>query len=111
MPSGPSSTGLVLPSRRDVLAGGGAFFALGSSVHTARRSQARKRIGFVDDNLENFHANTFLQLARGPLQSRGFVIAGCTGLNEAAGRTWAEKNGVPYLADVKALNGAVDAFM
>ena len=98
------------PSRRDVLAGGAALFSL-DPRRLEMSMQAGTRIGFVDDNLENFHANTFLRLARGPLASRGFVIAGCTGLNETAGRAWAEKNGVPYLPDVKALDATVDAFM
>jgi predicted dehydrogenase len=75
------------------------------------RAQARTRIGFVDDNLENYHANTFLTLLRGPLQSRGFTVTGCTGLQEAAGRAWATKNNVPYVADVTTLNQSVDAFM
>lgn len=109
MPTGPSSTGLDGPSRRTVLLAGAALFVAGGRDVAAR--QGSRRIGFVDDNLENFHANTFLQLARGPLQPRGFVIAGCTGLNEAAGRAWADKNSVPYMTDVKALDAAVDAFM
>ena len=40
---------------------------------------AGKRIGFVDLNLDNYHANVFLQALRGPLLSRGFTVAGATG--------------------------------
>ena len=55
-----------------------------------------RRIGFVDDHLDNYHANVFLQALRGPLKERGFTVTGCTGLKEPDGRAWAEKNAVPY---------------
>jgi predicted dehydrogenase len=99
------------PTRRDVLAAGASAFAWSAAGARTAARQSGTRIGFVDDNLENFHANTFLQLARGPLADRGCVIAGCTALNEPAGRAWAAKNNVPYMADATTLNAAVDAFM
>ncbi len=70
-----------------------------------------KRIGFVDDNLENFHANVYLKLLRNELQHRCFVVAGCTGMRPRAGRKWAEANGVPWFPDAAGLNEAVDCFM
>lgn len=70
-----------------------------------------KRIGFVDNNLENYHANVYLSAIRKELVGRGFTVAGCYGLQEEAGRQWAEKNGVPYFASAVALNKAVDAYM
>ena len=76
-----------------------------------RSSNNGRRIGFVDDNLGNYHANVFLKALREPLKERGFVVAGCTGLQEAPGRAWAEKNSVPYFNSVAALNDAVDFFM
>ncbi len=33
-----------------------------------------KKIGFVDDDLDNFHANTYLDAIRGPLLSRGWQV-------------------------------------
>lgn len=70
-----------------------------------------KRIGFVDDNLENFHANVYLKLLRNELKHRGFVVAGCTGLRPRAGRKWAEANGVAWFSNADGLNEAVDCFM
>ena len=74
-------------------------------------SRREKRIGFVDDNLENFHANVYLKLLRNELQHRCFVVAGCTGMRPRAGRKWAEANGVPWFPDAAGLNEAVDCFM
>ncbi len=73
--------------------------------------EGQKRIGFVDDNLENFHSNVYLKLLRNELKHRGFVVAGCTGMRPKAGRTWAEANGVPYFSDTAALNEAVDTYV
>ena len=70
-----------------------------------------KQIGLVDFKLDNFHANTYLALIRKELSNRGFTVAGCYGLEEAAGRQWAEKNGVPYFDSVKKLDKAVDYYM
>lgn len=70
-----------------------------------------KRIGFVDFKLDNFHANTYLAAIRKELSSRGFTVAGCYSLEEATGRQWAEKNGVPYFNSVAKLDKAVDNFM
>ena len=70
-----------------------------------------KRIGFVDDNLENFHANVYLKLLRNELKHRGFVVAGCTGLRPRAGRKWAEANGVAWFSNADGLSEAVDCFM
>jgi predicted dehydrogenase len=72
---------------------------------------AGRRIGFVDDNLNNYHANVFLQALRGPLQARGFTLAGCLALQGSAGRAWAEKNQAPYFGSEAALNDAVDFYM
>lgn len=69
------------------------------------------RIGFVDLDLDNYHANVFLQALRGPLASRGFNAAGATGLRLAESRGWAEKNKVPFFDSAAALNDAVDFFM
>src|SRR5688572_22297447 len=72
---------------------------------------APRRIGFVDLNLDNYHANVFLQALRGPLESRGFVVAGATGTKLPESRAWAEKNRVPFFQNDAALNDAVDFFM
>lgn len=88
-------------------------FALGALTFQARAAEPStpKRIGFVDLNLENYHANVFLQALRGPLASRGFTVAGCTGTKTVESRAWAEKNNVPYFSSDADLNAAVDFFM
>jgi predicted dehydrogenase len=70
-----------------------------------------RRIGFVDLNLDNYHANVFLQALRGPLAARGFTVAGAIGAKTAESRAWAEKNRVPFFDTAAALNAAVDFFM
>jgi predicted dehydrogenase len=70
----------------------------------------KKRIGFVDYRLENFHANVFLKILRQDLKDRGFEVAGCYALDAQDGQTWAQKNQVPYFASVEALNKQVDYF-
>lgn len=70
-----------------------------------------KRIGFVDFKLDNFHANTYLAAIRKELSGRGFSVAGCYSLEEATGRQWADKNGVPYFDSVAKLDKAVDYYM
>src|SRR5688572_26946412 len=73
-------------------------------------SNAARRIGFVDLNLDNYHANVFLQALRGPLKERGFTLVGATGTKTAESRAWAEKNQVPFF-DNDSLNAAVDFYM
>jgi predicted dehydrogenase len=70
-----------------------------------------KRIGFIDLNLENFHANVFLNALRHELKDRGFSVSGCFGQRETESRQWAEKNQVPYFDTVKALGKVVDFLM
>lgn len=72
---------------------------------------AGRRIGFVDLNLDNYHANVFLQALRGPLASRGFTVTGATGTKIPESRAWAEKNGIPFFESDAELNAAVDFFM
>lgn len=69
-----------------------------------------KQIGFVDFKLDNFHANTYLAAIRKDLIGRGFAVTGCYSLDEASGRPWAEKNGVPYFDSVAKLDKAVDYY-
>ncbi|MDD2707055.1 MAG: hypothetical protein PHV34_03525 [Verrucomicrobiae bacterium] len=70
-----------------------------------------KRIGFVDYNLENYHANVYLKALREELKDLGFEIAGCWGMKAAEGKEWAKKNGVPYHETVESLDAAVDCYM
>src|SRR5262245_40648682 len=77
----------------------------------AAEAPTGRRIGFVDLNLDNYHANVFLQALRGPLATRGFSVTGATGTKTAESRAWSEKNNVPFFDNDTALNAAVDFFM
>ena len=70
-----------------------------------------KRIGFVDYDLENFHANVYLKLLRNELKDRGFTIDGCFGTQQESSRELAEKNEVPYFNSVQELNEAIDHYI
>lgn len=69
-----------------------------------------KRIGFVDDDLNNFHANTYLDALRGPLAERGYEVAGATALQAEGGKAWADEKGVAYYDSIDALAAEVDVF-
>jgi predicted dehydrogenase len=71
---------------------------------------AGKRIGFVDDDLDNFHSRVYLKILREELKARGFTVAGATALQAEKSRTWAKENGLAYFEDVEALGKAVDFF-
>ncbi|TWT93417.1 Oxidoreductase family, NAD-binding Rossmann fold [Botrimarina colliarenosi] len=69
-----------------------------------------QRIGFVDDDLDNFHANTYLAAFRGPLAERGWEVAGVTAQQAEKGKAWAAEKGLPYFDTIEALAATVDAF-
>ncbi|MBV8881498.1 MAG: Gfo/Idh/MocA family oxidoreductase [Planctomycetaceae bacterium] len=71
---------------------------------------APKRIGFVDDNLDNYHARVYLEALRGPLKERGYVVSGATALQHEKSRAWAEKNGLKYYETAAELDKAADVF-
>lgn len=69
-----------------------------------------KRIGFVDDDLNNFHANTYLDAFRGPLAERGYEVTGGFALQGETGKVWAEEKGIAYYSSIEALAAEVDVF-
>lgn len=69
-----------------------------------------KRIGFVDDDLDNFHANTYLSALRGPLASRGWEVVGANALQAEKGAAWASEKGVAYIDTIAGLAADIDAF-
>lgn len=77
----------------------------------ARRKKKGGRIGFVDLDLNNFHANVYLKHLRGGLKSRGFSVAGAWALKEKPSRRWAGENDVPWFDTPEALDEAVDHYM
>lgn len=70
----------------------------------------QKRIGFVDDNLDNYHARVYLEALRGPLKDRGCVVAGATALQHDKSREWAAKNNLEYFDTPAALDKVVDVY-
>lgn len=69
-----------------------------------------QRIGFVDFDIDNFHADVYLKLLRGDLQSRGFTVRGATALQADSSQAWCAQNSVPYYDDVDALDAHVDCY-
>lgn len=69
------------------------------------------RIGFVDYQLNNFHADTYLKLLRGDLADLGFVVTGCTALDVEPSQKWARANDVPWFDTVAALDEHVDFYV
>lgn len=69
------------------------------------------RIGFVDYQLGNFHSNVFLKAYREDLKELGADVAGCWGMDEAAGKKWATDNNVRWYSKPAKLAQEVDALM
>ena len=57
-----------------------------SAAALAVQAGPPKRIGFVDDNLDNYHARVYLEVLRGPLKDRGYVVSGATSLQHDKSR-------------------------
>ena len=68
------------------------------------------RIGFVDYNPDNFHANIFLKILREDLSDRGFTVSGCHALLDSEGKEWSSENEVSYFESPDDLNANVDVF-
>jgi len=75
------------------------------------RHNSGKRIGIVDYQLDNFHANTFLKLLRSSLANRGYSVAGATALERERSQLWARERDLPWFNTVDELNDHVDCFM
>lgn len=85
--------------------------AVSASLNTSKvLPQKAQRIGFVDFDLDNFHANIYLKMFRGPLADRGGVVAGCHAWKVDTAAVWAEANHVPYRQRLSELNQDVDVF-
>ena len=69
-----------------------------------------KRIGFVDDNLDNFHARVYLEALRGPLKDRGFVVSGAFALQQEKSKAWAAKNNLDVFGQIAELDKVSDVF-
>jgi len=74
-------------------------------------TKCERRIGFVDYDADNFHANVYLAALRNQLKPRGFTLSGCTAIKGRTSRAWAKKNKVPYFERPEDLSAHVDFFM
>jgi hypothetical protein len=71
----------------------------------------RKRIAFIDYELANWHADTYLRIFRNELKDREFEVTACHAMREKTGREWAQKNGLRYFADPRELDKNVDCYV
>lgn len=71
----------------------------------------KRKIGLVDYNLDNFHANTYLKLWRSSLAERGYEVAAVTATMQEEGKKWAEENGLPFVDSPTDLDPLVDCFV
>ncbi|HVE40214.1 MAG TPA: Gfo/Idh/MocA family oxidoreductase [Planctomycetota bacterium] len=92
-------------SRREFLAG----VPLAAAAIAAQAAPG-KRIGFVDDNLDNFHARVYLEALRGPLKERGFVVSGAFALQQEKSKAWAAKNNLDVFGQIAELDKVVDVY-
>lgn len=101
---------LPLPlTRRQALATAAGVLA-GLCPVVAKADKPARRIGFVDDNLDNYHARVYLQIIQETLKERGFVVAGATALQAEKSREWAKKQKLDYYDSPADLNKVVDCF-
>ncbi len=95
------------PTRRQALAA-----AVGTALTglPALAQANKRRIGFVDDDLDNYHARVFLQIFRDALQERGFRVSGATALQHDKSRAWAKQQKLDYFESAEQLSKVVDYF-
>lgn len=68
------------------------------------------RIGFIDYRLDIAHANTFANR----IQKRGSAsceLTFCSALDSVSGKLWAEERGIPFVEDIRSMQGQVDGIM
>lgn len=103
-----TNTNAFLTRRQMLAAGAGATLA--GILPTAAAADKPRRIGFVDDSLDNYHSRVYLEIFRGPLKERGFVVTGGTSLQHDKSREWAKKQNLDYFESADKLNEVVDCF-
>jgi len=73
--------------------------------------KSRKRIAFIDYELANWHADTYLRIFRHELKDRGFEVTAGLATREKTGREWAKKNGLKYYTDPGEIDRQVDCYV
>ena len=69
-----------------------------------------RQIGFLDYQLDNYHANVFLDLLNKDLKTRGWKVSKCWAMDEKGGKKWAAEKNIPYVKDVREM-GDCDGIM
>jgi hypothetical protein len=103
------------PSRRQFLTTSGvttaSLFAVAGTSTSARAAMwSGGRIGFVDNNLDNFHSRSYLRILREDLKQQGFTVNGAFALETELSRKWAADNDVPFSDNLEDLAARVDCF-
>ena len=68
------------------------------------------KVAFLDHHLNNFHADTFLKLLRGPLTGEGLEVVAAWE-SDPKGEDWCAKNRIPRAQSPEAAVQAADAIM
>jgi predicted dehydrogenase len=103
------------PSRRQFLTSStvttaSLFAAAGTSTSARAEIRSGGRIGFVDNNLDNFHSRTYLRILQEDLKRHGFTVNGAFALEAELSRAWAADNDLPFFGNMKDLAEQVDYF-
>lgn len=70
-----------------------------------------KRVGFVCDDLTNFHSNTYFKIINDTLKKRGFSVSGGNAIDHKKGAAWCEERGLPYFENPADLDAVSDYYM
>jgi len=97
-------------TRRDFGRTALAAAAVGALPALASAAVKSRRIGIVDDYLDNYHSRTYLKILREQLKDRGFEVTGAYALQAEKGRQWCQEYGVTWYDSVAELNEVVDFF-
>lgn len=73
-------------------------------------SNKPRRVGYIDFDLDNFHADVYLKHMRGELAQRGFDVTACWGMQSEKSRSWAQAKQIPFIDDPQEMDRLVDFY-
>ena len=74
-------------------------------------AKKQKRVGFICDDLTNFHTNTYYKILNEDLKQRGFTVSGGHALDDKKGAAWCAERGLPYFEKMADLDAVSDYYM
>jgi len=74
-------------------------------------AKKQKRVGFVCDDLTNFHSNTYYKILNEDLKARGFTVSGGHALDHQKGAAWCAERNLPYFESAADLDAVTDYYM